>query len=192
MELEKERRLHEIFGSHFEGAPAEALEKRLLCQQLIRKINLSSPEEIELRRGSFAALFGKWDKSVHIEPPFYCDFGSNISIGENSYLNFNCTILDTEKVAIGKNCWIAPNVQIYAATHPVEAKRRRKECIAMPINIGNDVWLGGGVIVCPGVTIGDRAVIGAGSIVTKNIPADSVAFGNPCKVHRTLQDNDAE
>ncbi len=186
MTPERESRLREIYGSHFDGASAEVLEARLRCQRLLRLLNASSPEEVELRREIFQNLFGGWSATVHIEPPFFCDCGFNIFLGEGTYLNFNCTILDTERVTIGKRCWIAPNVQIYAATHPVDAVERRERCLAKPVTVGDDVWLGGGVILCPGVTIGDRTVIGAGSVVTRDIPSDSVAFGNPCRVHRTL------
>lgn len=183
---EREEYLRRIFGKHFDCETLETLEQRLLCQNLLHAINLSGPEDFELRQESFQKLFGRWDHSVHIEPPFYCDCGKNIFIGEDSYLNFNCTILDNAKVVIGKRCWIAPNVQIYAATHPVDAEERKRTRLAKPITIGDDVWLGGSAVICPGVTIGDRSVIGAGSVVTRDIPPDSVAYGNPCKVHRAL------
>lgn len=182
----KEERLRRIYGSHFENADVETLRERFACGALMRAINQSEPQDVEAREVAFHELFGSVGRDVYIQPPFYCDFGKNIFIGDGCYLNFNCTILDTDRVQIGERCWIAPNVQIYAATHPVDAEERRTRCIAKPVTIGNDVWLGGGVIVCPGVTIGDRSVIGAGSIVTRDIPADCVAFGNPCRVHRML------
>lgn len=184
---DREAYLRNIFGEHFRTTPVEELERRLSCQNLLFRLNSSAPEEIELRQECLAMLLGAWDDTVHIEPPFRCDVGKNTFIGSGTFINYGCTILDTAKVQIGQRCWIAPNVQIYAATHPVNAEERRKRCIAKPITIGNDVWLGGSVIICPGVTIGDRAVIGAGSVVTKDIPSDVVAFGNPCKVHRTIE-----
>lgn len=189
---EREAYLRRIFGGHFETAPVEALELRLACQKILHALNASSPEEFELREDCFRKLFGSWDSSVHIEPPFRCDCGKNIFVGSGTFVNYGCTILDTAKVSIGERCWIAPNVQIYAATHPVDALERRVTCLARPVTIGNDVWLGGSVIVCPGVSIGNRAVIGAGSVVTRDIPPDSVAFGNPCRVHRSLKSENPE
>ena len=138
-------------------------------------------------RGLLKELFGKTGEAVFVEPPFHCDCGENIFIGDKTFLNFNVTILDSAEVRIGNNCWIAPNVQIYAATHPTDYLERRKICLAKPITIGNDVWIGGGSIILPGVQIGDGAVIGAGSVVTHDIPAFCIAFGNPCKVHRYLK-----
>ncbi len=189
---EREAYLRRIFGGHFRETPVEALEMRLSCQKILHCLNASSPEDFELREECFRKLFGGWDPSVHIEPPFFCDAGKNIFIGVGTFINYGCTILDTAKVSIGKRCWIAPNVQIYAATHPVDAFERQKVCLAKPVSIGDDVWLGGSVIVCPGVSIGERAVIGAGSVVTRDIPSDCVAFGNPCRVHRALSPSRSE
>ncbi len=184
--IEREAYLRRIFGEHFRTSPVETLEMRLSCQKILHRLNASSPEDFELREECFRDLFGGWDASVHIEPPFFCDAGKKIFIGAGTFINYGCTILDAAKVSVGKRCWIAPNVQIYAATHPVDAAERRKACLAKPVSIGDDVWLGGSVVVCPGVSIGDRSVIGAGSVVTRDIPPDSVAFGNPCRIHRTL------
>ena len=183
-----EEKLRALYGAHFEGASLKDLEQRFLCQTLLHQINLSAPEENALREDCFQSLFAHLGADVHIQPPFYCDFGKNIEIGEGSFLNFNCTILDCALVKIGKRAWIASNVQIYAASHPIDAVERRTQCTAKPVTIGDDVWLGGGVIVCPGVTIGDRTVIGAGSVVTRDIPSDVVAYGNPCRVQKNLVD----
>ena len=183
-----EERLRRIYGIHFKDANEESLRVRFACERLMHTINNSEPQDVEIREEAFRELFGSVGRNVYIQPPFYCDFGKNIFIGDGCYFNFNCTILDTDRVQIGERCWIAPNVQIYAATHPVDAEERRTRCIAKPVTIGNDVWLGGSVIVCPGVTIGDRSVIGAGSIVTRDIPADCVAYGNPCRVRRMLME----
>jgi maltose O-acetyltransferase len=131
---------------------------------------------------------GKVSSNFWIEPPFYCDYGYNITIGENFYANYNCTILDCAQVKIGDNVMCGPNVSLFTAGHPLDFQIRNQGWeYAYPIIIGNNVWLGGGVIVNPGITIGDNAVIGSGSVVTKDIPANSLAVGNPCKVIRKLE-----
>ena len=126
-------------------------------------------------------------KRIYIEPPFHCDYGYNIHSGENVYFNVNCVILDSAKVMIGNNVFFGPNVQLYTATHPTDAVARRKIEFAKPVIIGNDCWIGGNTVICPGVTIGDGCTIGAGSVVTKDIPANSLAVGNPAKVIRKLE-----
>ena len=126
---------------------------------------------------------------VWIEPPFYCDYGSNIFLGNKVYFNFNCIILDPAAVMIGSNVLVGPAVQIYTATHPMRASERSKYLeFARPVNIGSDVWIGGGAIICPGVHIGSRSVIGAGSVVAQEIPADVFAAGNPCRIIRQIDD----
>ncbi|WP_319580743.1 sugar O-acetyltransferase [uncultured Methanospirillum sp.] len=127
------------------------------------------------------------DKTIIIETPFYCDYGVNITFGKNFYANFNCVILDCARVQIGENTLLGPGVQIYTATHPVNPSTRRShvEC-AYPVTIGDNVWIGGGSIILPGVTIRNNSVIGAGSVVTKDIPDDVVAVGNPCRVMRSI------
>lgn len=123
-----------------------------------------------------------------VQPPFYCDYGTNIIAGDNVFFNFNCVVLDVNQVKIGSRTLFGPNVQIYTATHPINYKERATGLeFAKPITIGEDVWIGGSVIICPGVTIGHRTVIGAGSVVTKDIPSDVFAAGNPCKVIRELE-----
>ena len=139
--------LRRIYGVHFSSQSEEALQKRLRTQQLVQQLNLSFPEEYEKREKIFQNLFGHFGKDAHLEPPFHCDCGENIFIGDKTFLNFNVTILDSAEVRIGNNCWIAPNVQIYAATHPTDYLERRKICLAKPITIGNDVWIGGGSII---------------------------------------------
>ncbi|WP_409440492.1 sugar O-acetyltransferase [Pseudomonas sp.] len=136
-------------------------------------------------------LLGKTGEHVLIEALFHCDYGYNIELGENFYSNVNLVILDCAKVSIGRNVFIAPNVGLYTAGHPLDAERRNQGLeYAHPITIGDNVWIGGGVTVLPGVTIGEGAVIGAGSVVTKDIPAHVVAVGNPCRVLRTIDNAD--
>ena len=127
-------------------------------------------------------------KSCFVHAPFYCDYGTNIHLGKRVFFNFNCTVLDVTPVTIGDRTMIGPNVQLYTATHPLEAEPRASGTeFGKPITLGEDVWIGGNVTICPGITIGDRSVIGAGSVVTKDIPNDVFAAGNPCKVIRVIE-----
>lgn len=181
---EKEKMLAgELYDATDKQLTAERRNARILFKQL----NDSKDDEVELRRSVLSKLIGKAGKDLWIEPPFYCDYGSNISVGDKVFFNFNCTILDVMSVVIGSNVMFGPNVQIYTATHPIYWQERGAGLeFAKPIKIGSDVWIGGGAIICPGVSIGDRTVIGAGSVVTKDIPEDVFAAGNPCKVIKTL------
>ena len=130
-------------------------------------------------------------KEFYIEPPFHCDYGYNISIGQNFYSNYNCTILDCAQVTIGNNVLFGPNVSLFTAGDPIHPAPRNEGIeYAFPITIGNNVWIGGGVIVNPGITIGDNVVIGSGSVVTKDIPSNVIAVGNPCKVLKEITDED--
>ncbi|HEY9297624.1 MAG TPA: sugar O-acetyltransferase, partial [Phormidium sp.] len=155
--------------------------------KLIRLFNNTGEEEKDLRSQILQDLFAKVGKNPQIIPNFYCDYGCHIYVGDNFYMNYGCVILDCNTVHIGDNVLCGPYVQIYTAYHPVDPNIRLtgKE-LAAPILIGNNVWIGGGVIICPGVTIGDNTTIGAGSVVTKNIPENVVAVGNPCQVIREL------
>ena len=127
------------------------------------------------------------DGNLWIQPPFYYDYGTNIITGEGVFFNFNCVVLDVMEVNIGSKTMFGPNVQIYTATHPLDYKIRNTGLeYAKPITIGENVWVGGSVVICPGITIGDNSIIGAGSVVTKSIPANVIAAGNPCKVIRNL------
>jgi maltose O-acetyltransferase len=157
--------------------------------------NLASIDTIK-KEALLKELFGSIGKNVSIDTPFYCDYGRHITIGDNVIININCTFVDCNRINIGNNVLIASNVQIYTATHPVETNKRLIEnwaqadsapffrTYALPVRIEDNVWIGGGVIILPGVTIGKNSVIGAGSVVTRAIPENSVAFGNPCKVIR--------
>ncbi|KES07125.1 maltose acetyltransferase [Streptomyces toyocaensis] len=132
-------------------------------------------------------LLGSAGEDIDVRPPLYVDYGTNISIGDRTFVNYHLTALDVARITIGEDCQIGPNVQLLTPTHPVEPEPRRAKLeAALPITIGDNVWLGGGVVVCPGVTIGDNSVIGAGAVVTKDIPADVVAVGNPARPVRTL------
>lgn len=133
-------------------------------------------------------LFGKVGERLWLQPPFYCEYGSNIELGDNVFFNFNCVVLDVAKVIIGSNVLIAPNVQIYTATHPLDAQLRRDgQELGKPITIGDDVWIGGSAVICPGVTIGNKSVIAAGAVVVKSVPPNVVVGGNPAKIIRTLE-----
>ena len=146
---------------------------------------LQSADEDERRRIA-RELFASGGDSVGVQPPFWCDYGSNISLGERVFFNFQCVVLDAAPVRIGDFTLFGPGVQIYTSTHPLDAVQRRTVESAKPVTIGSDVWVGGGAIILPGVTIGSRAVIGAGSVVTRDVPEGMVAAGNPCRVIRTI------
>ena len=184
---EKEKMLA---GELYNATGKELTEERLVARSLMHKINHSLPEEDHKRQKWFAELFGTMGKNVWIEPPFYCDYGYNIKLGKNIFINFNCCMLDVVPISIGDHTFIAPNVQFYAATHPVDAERRSALLeYGKPITIGEHVWIGGNVTICPGVTIGDRSVIGAGSVVTKDIPDDVVVGGNPARIIRSIDNS---
>ena len=166
---EKEKMIN---GELYLSFGEELLKERQDAKELIFDFNTLRPTEIEKRNEIIGKLFGKIGKGFFIEPPFRCDYGYNISVGENFYSNYNCIILDCAKVTIGDNVLFAPNVSLFTAGHPIDPEIRNSGSeYAFPITIGNNVWIGGGVIVNPGVTIGDNVVIGAGSVVTKDIPA---------------------
>ena len=154
---------------------------------LFHKINALGDEHKKERNELFYKLMPNAKKGLWIEPPFYCDYGYNIHTGKNVFFNFNCCILDVMKVEIGNQVLIGPNVQIYTATHPLDAKTRNSLLeFAKPVTIGNDVWIGGGAIICPGVTIGDGVVIAAGAVVTKSVPKNVVVGGNPAKIIKEI------
>jgi maltose O-acetyltransferase len=187
MKTEKEKMLS---GDPYNAMDPELLNERIECRKTLQKLNNTIPGTDEWR-SAIVELMPNGAKA-YLEPPFRCDYGSNIFVGKSFYANFNCVILDVNRVEIGDNVMFAPNVQIYTASHPVDTKQRVEQDIEFgyPIKIGDNVWLGGGVIVCPGVTIGNNTVIGAGSVVTKDIPANVVAAGNPCRVIRSIEASD--
>ncbi len=178
----KTERQKMLSGELYNALDTELATARRRARLLFQRLNQSLDDEEELRHQILSDLFSSNSHIPWLEPPFYCDYGSNITLGKNVFFNFNCVILDVAPVTLGNNVWCGPNVQIYTAQHPLEAVKRRTEEFGIPIIIGNDVWIGGGAIICPGVTIGDRAVIGAGAVVTKDVPEGMVVAGNPAKV----------
>lgn len=186
MKTEKEKMLAcELYDPLDKQLSDERRKARLLTEQL----NQSGDDEEELRKKILAELIPDAGEGLWLQPPFYCDYGSNMKLGKKVFFNFNCVVLDVAQVAIGDYVLFAPNVQVYTATHPMDWKVRAGGLeFAKPITIGSHVWVGGGAIICPGVTIGERTVIGAGSVVTKDIPSDVFAAGNPCRVIRKLNE----
>ncbi len=176
-----------LAGELYRAADAELVTQRQRARRLTRLYNSTTEQESERRRQILFELFGAAGSTIEIEPPFYCDYGSNIYAGNGFYMNFGCVILDCNSVHIGENVLCGPSVQIYAATHPTDPEVRLSGLeLAAPVQIGNNVWIGGGAIICPGVTIGEHTTIAAGSVVVKDIPARVVAAGNPCRVIKHL------
>ncbi len=185
MPTEKEKMLR---GDLYNAADPQLVLERRRARNLIRAYNQSLDEAQEERRRILEELLGGMGDNVAIEPPFYCDYGSNINLGSGVFFNFNCVVLDVAPVTIGSNVLFGPNVQIYTATHPVDYRERQTGLeLGKPVTIGSNVWIGGSAIIGPGVTIGDRSVLGAGSVVVKDVPAGVFAAGNPCKVIRALE-----
>lgn len=171
----------------------ELAEERIKCKVLCQKFNGLPIEDITARANLLKQLFGKTGEMIHIEPDFWCDYGWNIEVGENFYANHGLVILDAGKVVFGNNVFIAPSCGFHTSGHPIDFERRNQGLeYAYPITVGNNVWIGAGVQVLPGVTIGDNVVIGAGSVVVKDIPSNSVAVGNPCKVIRAITEDDSK
>jgi maltose O-acetyltransferase len=184
MKTEKEKMLA---GELYNALDKQLSDDRLKARLLIKELNDSREDQSEERSRILKALIPSAGADFWLQPPFYCDYGSNIKIGDKVFFNFNCVVLDVAPVTIGSRTLFGPNVQIYTATHPLNHTERASGLeYAKPISIGEDVWIGGSAVICPGVNIGDRSVIGAGSVVTKDIPADVFAAGNPCKVIRSL------
>lgn len=185
---QKERMLNQLPYKAWLDGLAEA---RLACKKRIYEFNRLSPEDDAGRAELLRRLLGKTGCNIYIEPPFHCDYGWNIEVGENFYANYNLTVLDVGKVTIGENVFLAPNVSLYTAGHPLHPDSRNSGYeYGIPITIGDNVWIGGNAIVLPGVTIGNNSVIGAGSIVSRDIPEWVVAAGNPCRVIRPITEED--
>jgi maltose O-acetyltransferase len=170
------------------GAPYRASDPELVAGQarawaLLREFNAA--DSAELRQALLSRIFGALGRGAQVKPLFACDYGYNIRAGANLFVNYNCVFLDCAPITIGDDVKIGPAVQIYTAQHPLDpAERRTGLEMAAPVTIGNNVWIGGGAILCPGVRIGDDAVVGAGSVVTRDVPNSAVAAGNPCRVIR--------
>lgn len=180
-----------LMGIIYNAEEACLIEERNRAKSLTKQYNESRQEDRDHRKYLMGQIFGKLGQNVHLEAPFYLDYGYRTTIGDDFFSNFNLTILDGGGVEIGDRVFVGPNVGIYTANHPTDVRRREKGYEwALPVKIGNKVWIGGGVTILPGVTIGDNTVIAAGSVVTKDIPANVVAAGNPCKVIKEAEEGD--
>ena len=183
MSVERDKMLA---GELYDPLDPELVRARDRARDLCQDLNATREGQQEERRRIVGKLFGAGGESVWLQPPFFCDYGSNILLGERVFFNFNCVVLDVCLVRIGEYTLFGPSVQISTAMHPMNAELRRGQEFARPIEIGSDVWVGGGAIICPGVSIGSRSVIGAGSVVTRDVPEGVFAAGNPCRVVREI------
>ena len=175
-----------LAGELYDALDPDLVAARNRARDLCQDLNASREGDTELRRSILREMFGSGGDTVWMQPPFFCDYGSNIFLGERVFFNFNCVVLDVCKVTIGDFTLFGPAVQIYTPMHPMDAALRRLQEFGKPIEIGSNVWVGGGAIICPGVKIGSKSVIGAGSVVTRDIPPGVFAAGNPCRVIREI------
>ena len=183
MKTEKEKMLS---GENYFANDKELVLERNKAKQLLYKLNVVEYLMNKNARKILRELLPNTNKRLYIEPPFHCDYGYNIHSGENVFFNVNCVVLDSMKIEIGNNVLFGPGVHIYTASHPLDSLERRKVQLAKPVTIGNDCWIGGNTVICPGVKIGNGCTIGAGSVVTKDIPDNTLAGGNPAIVIRNL------
>jgi maltose O-acetyltransferase len=183
MPTEREKMLA---GELYDPLDSELVAARERARNLCQDLNATRESDQAERRRILQELLGAGGGDVWIQPPFYCDYGSNIHLGRKCFFNFNCVVLDVSTVRIGDYTLFGPGVHIYTATHPMDYELRRTQEFGKPVEIGSDVWVGGAAIICPGVRIGSRSIIGAGSVVTRDIPDDTFAAGNPCRVIRKL------
>lgn len=167
---------------------SELKKDRRKAKNLLHRLNVTEYRVTKNARLIIKELIPNAGSNLYIEPPFFCDYGYNIHCGENVFINVNCVVLDENKVTIGSNVFLGPGVQIYTSSHPVDAILRRTHKITKPVSIGDDCWIGGNAIILPGITIGNGVVIGAGAVVTKDIPDNVMAVGNPAKVVRKLNE----
>ena len=182
-----------LSGALYDAGDSELTRARARARDLARRYNQTTGEDLPLRQALLEALLGRVGEGVWIEPPFRCDYGANISLGDRFYANYDCIILDVCPVTIGERVLLGPRVGIYTAAHPLDAAVRSTGAeYGAPVTIGDDVWVGGNAVICPGVTIGTGSVIGAGSVVTRDIPPGVVAAGNPCRVLRPIGPADRE
>jgi maltose O-acetyltransferase len=175
-----------LAGELYNALDPELVQARDKARDLCQTLNATRAADRELRRELLRHIFGKGGDSVSLQPPFFCDYGTNIELGERVFFNFNCTVLDVCKVIIGDYSQFGSGVQILTPLHPLNAALRREQEYGAPVTIGSDVWVGSGAIILPGVTIGSRTVIGAGSVVTRSLPENVLAVGNPCRVVREM------
>jgi maltose O-acetyltransferase len=185
----KERMLR---GELYHADDPELAADHARAQELLERYNATRHADQDERERLLRELLAEVGESVVVKPPFRCDYGSQISIGAGTFVNYDCVMLDVAPIRIGAACQLATCVQLLTATHPIDPEPRRNGWeYGKPISIGDNVWLGGGAIVCPGVTIGDDTVVGAGAVVTRDLPAGVVAIGNPARVHRAIDERDA-
>jgi maltose O-acetyltransferase len=177
-----------LAGQLYDPLDPELVRARERARDLCHDLNATREADQEAHRRILKELFGRGGESVWMQPPFFCDYGSNVLLGERVFFNFNCVVLDVCRVVIGDDTLFGPAVQIYTATHPMNAELRRRQEFGKPVEIGSDVWVGGGAIICPGVKVGSKAVIGAGSVVTRDIAEGVFAAGNPCRVIRPISE----
>jgi maltose O-acetyltransferase len=176
-----------LAGELYDAGAADLVGSRARARSLTARYNATLNEDGDERRAILEELLAGVGAGAWIEPPFHCDYGSNIALGERAFLNFGCVVLDCARVEIGALAQLAPYVQLCAATHPIDAAQREAGLeYALPISIGRNVWIGAGAIVGPGVTVGENSIVGAGSVVLRDVPANVVAVGNPCRVLRPL------
>ncbi|MDC6389973.1 sugar O-acetyltransferase [Maribacter sp. PR1] len=183
-----------LSGANYNSRDSELLEQYYYARKLLKQYNEMEANLFIERQNILKGLFEHIGNNVWIEAPFFCDYGDNISIGKGTFINMNCILLDNNKISIGENVLIAPHVQIYTASHPLKASERIVEnrkgasylTSSKPVSIGSNVWIGGNSVICPGVTIGDNVTIGAGSVVTKSVPSDVLAYGNPCQIIKKI------
>ncbi|UPV99003.1 sugar O-acetyltransferase [Halorussus gelatinilyticus] len=185
MVSEKEKMLN---GDLYDAMDPQLVAERDRASELTRRYNRTAPDDDETRRRILEELFGSLGDECRVEPPFRCDYGYNVRVGENFYANFDCVVLDVCPVEIGRNCQLGPGVHVYTATHPLNAAERAAGPeYGEPVTIGDDVWVGGKAVVNPGVTIGDEAVVGSGAVVTEDVPAGVVVQGDPATVVKEIE-----
>jgi maltose O-acetyltransferase len=177
-----------LAGEMYDPFDPELVAARERARDLCQTLNATREGEHAARRQILCELFGRGGDTVWMQPPFFCDYGTNIELGERVFFNFNCVVLDVCAVTVGDFTLFGPAVQIYTATHPMDARLRREKEFGKRVDVGSDVWAGGGALILPGVRIGSRTVIGAGSVVTGSVPDDVFAAGNPCRVIRSLSE----
>jgi maltose O-acetyltransferase len=187
MPTEREKMLA---GELYDALDPELAAARERARDLCQALNATRERESEARRAILRDLFGAGGDTVWMQPPFHCDYGAHIELGERVFFNFNCVVLDVCRVRIGDYTMFGPGAQVLTPLHPLDAELRRREEYGRPVDIGRDVWVGAGALILPGVRIGDRSVIGAGSVVTRDVPAGVLAVGNPCRVVRAIDAGD--